>query len=117
MKKCTKCNTHLPRESFRVRKRWGREYLISECKHCENIRIRASRKRRGLWFNQKPGLKTKARHAVNDAIKSGKLIKPKSCSQCGSESTIHGHHHKGYEHSLDVVWLCLCCHQKEHANR
>lgn len=58
----------------------------------------------------------RAQNAVHDAVRSGKLIKPSSCSECGGEFRIQAHHHHGYEreHLLDVVWLCDSCHKKQH---
>jgi len=64
--------------------------------------------------------KHKARSAVNKAVKSGALQRPQKCDECGGfdrrasdgRSTIHAHHHNGYEHALDVVWLCPTCHFK-----
>lgn len=63
-------------------------------------------------------IKQRARQAVRRAVKNGALHKPRFCEQCGSQdkkasdgrSTIHGHHYKGYEHPLDVQWLCVKCH-------
>jgi hypothetical protein len=64
--------------------------------------------------------KTKARSAVNKAVKRGDLKRPVECDECGVEpnpasdgrATIQAHHHKGYEAALDVVWLCPTCHFK-----
>lgn len=66
-----------------------------------------------------------AREAVHRAIKSGRLIRPETCSRCGRDpgrtrngkSQIHGHHHRGYarEFWLDVVWLCIQCHEDSEA--
>lgn len=65
--------------------------------------------------------KRKARTAVRRAIDSGRLTRPKLCSRCNEEGSvfrdgraaIHAHHHKGYDHPLDVEWLCQKCHFKE----
>jgi hypothetical protein len=60
----------------------------------------------------------RAKSAVRNAIKTGKLIRPDSCSECSKECKPHGHHYLGYEekHWLDVEWLCASCHQRLHAN-
>lgn len=59
--------------------------------------------------------KIKAHHAVNNAIASGKLIKPKTCYNCHIECNTEGHHHL-YDkmYWLDVVWLCRQCHVNIH---
>ncbi len=59
--------------------------------------------------------KHKARHAVNGAVRSGKLIKPEACERCQKiPMRIEGHHYKGYEFPLEVLWLCISCHRKAH---
>ena len=58
----------------------------------------------------------KANTAVNNAIRDGKLIKPKTlqCHYC-SVPAIEYHHHKGYEPEfwLDVIPICQKCHIKQ----
>jgi len=58
--------------------------------------------------------KVKARNAVSNAIRDGRLEK-KPCIVCG-ETKAQAHHHKGYDkdNQLDVQWLCRPCHGKEH---
>jgi hypothetical protein len=57
-----------------------------------------------------------ARSALNEAIRSGKILRPTTCSLCPNPSP-QAHHHKGYEpeHWLDVLWLCLPCHRSQEA--
>ena len=57
-----------------------------------------------------PG-KLKARQKVNNAIRSGILIK-KPCNVCGNKNSQA--HHKDYRKFLDVEWLCFKCHRKLH---
>lgn len=57
--------------------------------------------------------KYKARNAVSNALRSGKIQKT-PCTFCGSTENLHGHH-EDYDHPLDVVWLCASCHGKLHA--
>lgn len=62
---------------------------------------------------------TRAHRLVSAAIANGTLVRPSTCSDCGKtpkpgsdgRATIHGHHHKGYDHPLDVEWLCPKCHR------
>lgn len=58
----------------------------------------------------------RARHAVNYAIRTGRLVKPTSCEACGETGRLHGHHHRGYTGGaeLDVLWLCPACHRARH---
>jgi len=63
-----------------------------------------------------------ARDAVYRALKTGRLVKPDACEDCGTlaESLpdgLHGHH-ESYDKDkwLDVVWLCRRCHRKRHGD-
>jgi hypothetical protein len=57
-----------------------------------------------------------ANHRVDMAIRKGTLKRPCECSKCGATGDIEAHHHLGYapEHWLDVIWMCIKCHAKEH---
>lgn len=62
--------------------------------------------------------KRRAWNAVAEARRSGKLVKPTHCPQCGKETDpldLHAHHPNGYskKHRLDVTWLCRACHIEE----
>lgn len=58
-----------------------------------------------------------AQFAVQDALKSGQLVKPKNCSKCGVYNKYIDGHHDDYSKKLDVVWLCRSCHQKIHKKK
>ena len=57
--------------------------------------------------------KFKARRAVGNAIRDGRLEKGSECYFCGTSDRLHAHH-EDYDHPLDVVWLCASCHGKLH---
>ena len=54
-----------------------------------------------------------ARDAVYRALKTGKIIKPDKCEDCGTETNNLQGHHESYEQDkwLDVKWLCRKCHR------
>lgn len=61
--------------------------------------------------------KHQAQCSVREAVRRGELIKPTQCQDCGialAPRLLAGHHHKGYERPLDVIWLCQKCHSKAH---
>jgi len=58
--------------------------------------------------------KYRARNAVSNALRDGKITKASECYFCGSGDKLQAHHHD-YSHPLDVVWLCPSCHGKLHA--
>lgn len=70
---------------------------------------------RELWKNANP--EKRAAHVIlGNAVKYGRIEKPKCCSKCGEfypSRKIHAHHHD-YTKPLDVVWMCLYCHVDEH---
>lgn len=97
------------------------------CKKCDNaytiLRVKTKRKfiphfkaimrvHSKNWRSRNPE-KVMAHGIVGRAIKSGTLVKPKSCEGCGSEKKLYGHH-KDYDKPLSVNWLCTACHEREH---
>lgn len=54
-----------------------------------------------------------ARIAVNYALRSGKLIRPDICSECGVGCKPDAHH-EDYLKRLEIVWLCKTCHTAKH---
>lgn len=65
------------------------------------------------YINNNPD-KRKAHNAVNNAVRDGKLVKPKTCPRCGTDRRIIGHHHD-YSKPLEVEWCCSKCHRQEHS--
>lgn len=57
----------------------------------------------------------KARSVISNAVRTGKILKPRVCDWCGgSEGRIEAHHWLGYDKPLDVIWLCRPCHEGFH---
>lgn len=54
------------------------------------------------------------RAAVAWAVRSGKLVRPNTCDQCGKTSKIIHGHHPDYRRPLAVRWLCPQCHPSAH---
>jgi hypothetical protein len=64
--------------------------------------------------------RSKAKHAVSVALRSGKLVKPDRCQHTGcSNPAKQTHHHKGFdpENFLDVIWLCKQHHTELYAEK
>lgn len=57
--------------------------------------------------------KHSARNKVYRALKSGRLVKASECSACGLTRKLQGHH-EDYSNALEVIWVCIPCHEKIH---
>lgn len=57
-----------------------------------------------------------ARAKINNALRDGRLKKPKSCAKCGKHtSKLTAHHKNGYSgvNARNITWLCYHCHKVE----
>jgi hypothetical protein len=65
-----------------------------------------------------------AQQAVSQAVEEGRLVRPEACELCGEvpdpilvgkfggsfyRTSIFAHHWKGYDHPLDVWFICRAC--------
>ena len=103
----------------------GRRSSCKKCRSASTIdwfnnrggkKFRTIEKKRKYKKTQKERFpeKYKARTAVSNAIACGTLTADKECNRCGSDGLLHGHH-PDYSKPLEVEWLCVPCHTKEHA--
>ncbi len=89
-------------ETARIRE-WKRANPANVRKHVARHRAAHPEKRR-------------ARELVQTAVRSGFLVKPDKCEECGKETPsrgLHGHH-EDYTKPLEVHWLCRKCHHTTH---
>tara|TARA_R110002153_G_scaffold218217_1_gene370665 strand:- start:331 stop:1233 length:903 start_codon:yes stop_codon:yes gene_type:complete len=119
-KKCTKCKNVLGIWSFSKNHLAPGGYS-ARCKECvkeyrnSDKGVEAYRRARAKEREDHPRERA-ARSAVYNATKSGKLVRPEVCSECGvTPDKIYGHHWSyEVENQLDVVWCCNGCHRKIH---
>lgn len=135
-KKCFKCGKTKDLKEFYVHKGMGDGHL-GKCKECAKKdvlehrllhinRIRAYDRERGKLphrkklaakihqkYKEKYPLRCTANWMLTNAVRDGRIEKPKKCSDCGMETKIHGHHEDYYK-PLEVIWLCQICHKKRH---
>ena len=79
-------------------------------------------RQRAARFRTRHPERDKAMDAVRWAVESGRTQKPITCWACGEQpparrdgrSGLHAHHYNGYDHPLDVMWLCQQCHLEVH---
>lgn len=134
MKKCSCCGVEKDFCDYQIRAA-SKDGLTSSCKSCLKARdaIRYIKEKPYRTLNHKAYLKTadgKAAHAravqtwrekntlrraanviLNNAVKSGKVLK-QPCFVCGEIAEAH---HSDYSRPLDVVWLCPYHHKQAHA--
>lgn len=65
-------------------------------------------------FREKFPEKVAAHRAVQEAVRSGRLVRPSTCGACGASCQPHAHH-EDYSQPLSVRWLCRSCHLAHHA--
>ena len=64
----------------------------------------------GYFHSHTVQMKQRVRARLRGAVCSGRIQKPSQCDRCRQKRTLHGHHHRGYQHPLSVIWLCASCH-------
>ena len=110
---CKKCHTIIAirtRDPINHRKLCREAMRRMVAANPEKFRLRkreASRKR----DNNTP--QCLARRTLNLAVKSGKILVPSLCVDCGEKLKLAAHHND-YTTPLDVEWLCYECHGRRH---
>lgn len=107
---CKACNRKRylkTRDAQIAYKRGYRAERVEKVKEWRNTAKERSKGRPDVVFKQK------ARQTYRTALLNGTLVRPDSCSECGIEGKIEGHH-PDYAKPLEVVWLCRNCHAAAH---
>lgn len=119
-KECQKANSIAAKKANPDRYRAiARKYANKEDVKLKKKIHRATQKgreeaRKGfINYKEKYPKKHKAVTALKRAVKSGVIVRPTICSECGKEDKIHAHH-DNYNHPLVVRWLCDRCHKNWH---
>ena len=98
-----------------------RRYGTSQKGQAERRRYEASEKRKA--YRRRYGAQNRldrpelsiCSHAIERAIRDGKITRPTVCTACGQPHGAIEGHHPDYDNPLDVVWLCRPCHRVHHA--
>lgn len=130
-KVCFKCGECKPLSSFYKHRRMADGHL-NKCKDCTKTDVKDRRRtnpavqeydrKRGSRqtldylkeYRAKYPKKYKAHNYVNNNIRSGKLVAPDCCEECGSGFALEGHH-DDYDKPEQIRWLCALCHKRWHA--
>lgn len=94
----------------------GRKRAEQRARRAKGVGYSGERKR--SWRANQPAADARQRaahRAVELAVNTGRLVRPKECSDCGTKASAQAHH-SSYEreHWLDVEWLCQNCHSQRH---
>ena len=107
-RKCKECTKQSVRANYAMNRDYYSEY--ERCRFQTPERkaslAEAQRRRRDKYPH-----KCKAWNAVSNAVRDGRLEKPKNCQGCGLEKKLQAHH-DDYNKPLDVKWLCFICHRE-----
>lgn len=127
-KRCFTCNEVKPLEEFNKNQRRckpcqraiNRSYIASEAGRTKRKNYNQSDVGKAVMRKAVQNAKArnpeayKARVAVNNAVRSGKLRKVRNltCALCNAPAA-HYHHYKGYDrvHWLTVQPVCIACHK------
>lgn len=131
MKRCFRCDRILQIDQFYKHPR-TKDGRSNKCKDCTKSEVRQNRRKKIEYYRQydrqRGSRQTheyhkdlrerrpeayRARYAVSNAIRDGRLTKKRECEHCGDSGYIHGHH-DDYSKPLDVIWLCVPCHKNRH---
>lgn len=70
----------------------------------------AEAKRRTRRWRKKNPEKHKAHYVVANAMRHGRIKKPKKCQRCGVPTAKLDKHHQDYSKPLEVIFVCKPCH-------
>jgi hypothetical protein len=103
-------------------KDYNKKYLAEHRDEIRAANTRRAAEKRALGIYLKSGgrrppppERKAAKKAVQYAVTTGKLVRPKECSECGGPGPIDAHHEDySPDKKLDIIWLCHCCHMRRH---
>jgi hypothetical protein len=133
-KTCFKCNRTQPMSEFYAHKQMA-DGTLGKCKTCTKIDVKAryysrpdlisayerrrfkdpERKKKVAQYQRNSRAadpqKAKARSAVSNAVRDGRIVRPSKCSHCGVACRAQAHHHD-YSKPFEVTWYCFKCHRE-----
>ena len=97
-KKCEGC-----KKEFGPVDHLDRKFCSRDCKH---IAMRTGR----IKIRKTVKKARSAQSLLAYHVKSGNILRPHICEECGCDNKKIEGAHKNYENPLDVRWLCRSCH-------
>jgi ribosomal protein S27AE len=136
MVKCCKCKELKPEESF-YKDRTQKTGRGSYCKDCfRAYNSEKTKKDRDKYIEKSRNYRERNKNIISEkqkiyqannrekiiahglvrrALEKGTIIKKELCEKCGEPSVLS--HHEDYSKPLDIMWLCLRCHQILHCDK
>lgn len=106
--RCKECHKRNVRASYAENRAARSEY---ERKRYRDPERRNAMKETMRRHRQNNPDKYKARTAVGNALRDGRLVRG-PCGRCGSTVKVQAHH-ADYSRPLEVSWVCWKCHREE----
>ncbi len=99
-RRCSRCGWLKPVSSFRKR-RLPRDRRLdpSACVTCNG------------HTREYVAWQKRSHRLVQEAVRSGRLVRPDRCTECRKVRPLEAHHWRGYRFPLTVRWLCPSCHR------
>ena len=113
LNKCKECTKKDVSENYRANSEHYRKYERERFKTADR---KAAVRRYQAERRERHPEKNKARYALTNAVRDGRIDKPEKCSKCGTGGRVEGHHHD-YSKPLDVRWLCFKHHREYHGQQ
>ena len=123
---CSHCQKEYPRELLMIHSHRdmvsGEKKNYFHCRKCNTKRLKKYRAtpngkkhtQEAVYRSMKKWNKRQnARAYLFQAVKKGKIIRPKFCEACGEIGKVFAHH-EDYSKPLQVNWLCRDCHSLKH---
>lgn len=122
---CAGCGHRFERDTRHIKRRAKEHFCSVRCRYPNGFDIEKKRARERRHADQYSAIypkKRKAKRLLRSAIERSAVARPRACEHCGEfpattdgRYPLHGHHHRGYDNPLAVMWLCVLCHSAEHA--
>jgi hypothetical protein len=124
LNKCKECTKKDTKENIAKNPDYYRDYdksramnpnRVAERKRYSQTKEGRESKRKSVLKWQETNLVKRSAHLiVQNAVRSGRLIKPNRCELCSKKTAVIHGHHDDYDYPLDVKWVCPKCHRKIH---
>lgn len=112
--KCKSCNKKDVRENRSKNIDYYREY---DSHRYSTVKVRAEERKEYIRRYRSDNPEKYGAHTIlNNRVRTGEVKKPSNCPVCNdfTKSREMHAHHDDYSKPLDVRWMCVRCHAKEH---